>query len=94
MTGPVAQMVALTCFANARLAGREIGTFFPTNSTCQFCEDVAFLGPMGFFRAVVRGRQVAATPDEWFRWLAERRAQVERAELVYIAHQLDFLVKV
>ena len=27
-------------------------------------------------------------------WLSVRRNQVERAELVYIAHQLDFLVKV
>ncbi len=27
-------------------------------------------------------------------WLAQRRAQVERAELVYIAHQMDFLVRV
>jgi hypothetical protein len=26
-------------------------------------------------------------------WLSERRAQVERGELVYIAHQIDFLVK-
>ncbi len=26
-------------------------------------------------------------------WLAARRAQVERGELVYIAHQMDFLVK-
>ncbi len=26
-------------------------------------------------------------------WLAGRRAQLERAELVYIAHQMDFLVK-
>ena len=26
-------------------------------------------------------------------WLAGRRAQIERAELVYIAHQLDFLVQ-
>ncbi|HET9912831.1 MAG TPA: hypothetical protein VFQ13_13125 [Anaerolineales bacterium] len=25
-------------------------------------------------------------------WLAERRAQIERGELVYIAHQMDFLV--
>ena len=24
-------------------------------------------------------------------WLAERRAQIERGELVYIAHQMDFL---
>lgn len=27
-------------------------------------------------------------------WIKERRAQVERGELVYIAHQMDFLVKV
>jgi hypothetical protein len=26
-------------------------------------------------------------------WLAKRRAQVERGELVYIAHQMDFLVR-
>jgi hypothetical protein len=26
-------------------------------------------------------------------WLAKRRAQLKRGELVYIAHQLDFLVK-
>ena len=26
-------------------------------------------------------------------WLQERRAQIERGELVYIAHQIDFLVK-
>jgi len=26
-------------------------------------------------------------------WLAERRAQIERGELVYIAHQIDFLVR-
>jgi hypothetical protein len=26
-------------------------------------------------------------------WLAERRAQIERGELVYIAHQMDFLVR-
>jgi hypothetical protein len=27
-------------------------------------------------------------------WIKERRAQIERGELVYIAHQMDFLVKV
>ena len=27
-------------------------------------------------------------------WLAERRAQIERSELVYIAHQMDILAKV
>jgi hypothetical protein len=27
-------------------------------------------------------------------WLKEHRAQIERGELVYIAHQMDFLAKV
>lgn len=32
-------------------------------------------------------------PAAFSAWLAERRAQVERGELVYIAHQMDFLVQ-
>jgi len=31
--------------------------------------------------------------DVFANWLAERRAQIERGELVYLAHQLDFLVR-
>ncbi len=31
--------------------------------------------------------------DAFANWLTERHAQIERGELVYIAHQLDFLVK-
>jgi hypothetical protein len=31
-------------------------------------------------------------PELFRRWLELRRAQIERAELVYIAHQMDFLV--
>jgi hypothetical protein len=27
-------------------------------------------------------------------WLSQRREQIERGELVYIAHQMDFLAKV
>ena len=30
---------------------------------------------------------------EFENWLAKRRAQIERGEFVYIAHQMDFLVK-
>lgn len=30
---------------------------------------------------------------EFAEWLKERRAQIERGELVYIAHQMDFLAK-
>jgi len=31
--------------------------------------------------------------EAFARWLKERHAQIERGELVYIAHQIDFLVK-
>lgn len=31
--------------------------------------------------------------DAFAEWLKKRRAQIERSELVYIAHQLDFLVR-
>jgi hypothetical protein len=31
--------------------------------------------------------------DTFAAWLAQRRTQIERGELVYIAHQMDFLVK-
>jgi len=33
-------------------------------------------------------------PDDFSCWLKERRDQIECGELVYIAHQIDFLVKV
>lgn len=32
-------------------------------------------------------------PDAFKNWLKERRAQIDRGELVYIAHQMDFLVQ-
>ena len=32
--------------------------------------------------------------DDFSCWLKERRTQIERGELVYIAHQMDFLVRV
>jgi hypothetical protein len=31
---------------------------------------------------------------EFAAWLQKRRAQIERGELVYIAHQMDFLTKI
>jgi len=46
-----------------------------------------------FFETSLTGRPDLDQAD-FARWLAERRAQVERGELVYIAHQLDFLVRV
>jgi hypothetical protein len=31
---------------------------------------------------------------EFANWIKQRRAQIERGKLVYIAHQIDFLAKV
>lgn len=38
--------------------------------------------------------QPELSADEFAGWLKERRTQIERGELVYIAHQMDFLVRV
>lgn len=39
------------------------------------------------------GRQPGLEPGALAGWLAERQAQIRRGELVYIAHQMDFLVQ-
>jgi hypothetical protein len=46
-----------------------------------------------FFEESLRGH-AELDADVFTRWLAERHAQIERGELVYIAHQMDFLAKV
>jgi tRNA A58 N-methylase Trm61 len=46
-----------------------------------------------FFEESLRGH-AELNSIAFANWLKERRAQVERGELVYIAHQMDFLAKV
>lgn len=45
-----------------------------------------------FFEESLTSRPDLA-PNKFAGWLRERRAQIERGDLVYIAHQMDFLVK-
>jgi SAM-dependent methyltransferase len=45
-----------------------------------------------FFEASLGGH-TALDARQFQNWLAQRRAQIEHGELVYIAHQTDFLVK-
>lgn len=46
-----------------------------------------------FFEESLRGN-VNLDANEFASWLKERHAQIERGELVYIAHQMDFLARV
>ena len=46
-----------------------------------------------FFEESLTGH-VELNATAFANWIKERRAQIERGELVYIAHQMDFLVKV
>ncbi len=45
-----------------------------------------------FFEESLSG-QPGLEPAAFAAWLAERRAQIDRGELVYIAHQMDFLAR-
>jgi hypothetical protein len=69
VNGPIAQIVALTCFGNAFLQGQNIPGFFPQNSTCQFCEYVHFVSIEKPFFGKGKEREIAGTPDEWFTYL-------------------------
>lgn len=73
MNGPIAQLVALTCYGNASLRGIPHDRFFPDNSTCQFCDRVDFTEVRRGLLGRARERVVAATPDEWFETLTRER---------------------
>lgn len=74
MNGPIAQIVALTCFGNAFLADRPMNQFFPTNSTCQFCEKVNFVTLDKSLFGKQKETLVASTPDAWFTYIKKRGA--------------------
>src|SRR5881398_775261 len=74
MTGPVAQLVALTCHGKAFLKGDAVTGFFQTSSTFQFCDRVTFVAVIK--RLLGKSREVilAQNPDEWFSYLKEQHA--------------------
>lgn len=75
MTGPIAQNVALTCYGNAFLKDDTVPQFFPTNSTCQFCDRVTFVEVVKPLLRKQREIEVANKPDEWFSYLKRRGAR-------------------
>jgi len=75
MNGPIAQLVATTCYGNAFLQHvPNIPRFFPDNSTCQFCESITFVEIKTPLIRKQREVIIADTPDDWFRYLKEREA--------------------
>jgi hypothetical protein len=61
---------------------------------CYPADEAAFLRSiLHFFETSLTGHP-DLDPAQFSRWLAQRRAQVKEGKLIYIAHQLDFLVRV
>ncbi len=69
MNGEIAQIVALTCYGNAFLKDIQVGEFFPGNSTCIFCDSVTFVTVEKSFLGKLKEKEVAKTPEEWFKFL-------------------------
>jgi len=79
MNGPIAQLVALACHANARI--RRIAPasrFFADNSTCRFCDSIVFVRERRGWLGRARMEQVAPDPDAWFHRLAASGARSVR----------------
>ena len=73
MNDTIAQMVALTCYGNASLAGYDAGSFFPDHPTVAFCERVEFVQVARAADGRNAEQRVADTPQAWFGWLREQR---------------------
>ncbi|HSM72038.1 MAG TPA: hypothetical protein VK851_10885 [Anaerolineales bacterium] len=48
---------------------------------------------LAFFEESLTGHD-DLNADEFADWIKERRAQIERGELIYVAHQMDFLARI
>lgn len=75
MNGPIAQIVALTCYGNAFLEGGTVAGVFATNSTGQFCDRVTFVEVVKPLLRKQREIEIAKSPDEWFSYLKGRGAR-------------------
>jgi len=72
VNGEIAQRVALVCHGNAFFRGNTIPDFFPSNSTCQFCDGITFVEFKKVFYVDVREQEIASNPNRWFAVLRER----------------------
>jgi SAM-dependent methyltransferase len=78
--------------ADVLAAGASDWVVYPENG--QYPADEAYFLHfiLHFFEQSLAGRPELDS-DAFAAWLKERRSQVDRGELVYIAHQMDFLVQ-
>lgn len=74
-------------------AGSSDWVVYPKNRKYP-ADEAYFLNFILHFIEETLGNHADLDADEFTRWLKDRRAQIERGELVYIAHQMDFLAKV
>jgi hypothetical protein len=74
-------------------AGASDWVVYATNGKYP-ADEAYFLNFILHFFEESLANQPELNANEFTDWLKERRAQIERGELVYIAHQMDFLVKV
>jgi hypothetical protein len=86
-------------FGHLRLAGADVlaagASDWVVHATSgQYPQEEAYFLHfiLHFFEEALAG-DPELDPAEFAGWLAARRAQIERAELTYIAHQMDFLAR-
>ncbi|MFL6689615.1 MAG: hypothetical protein ACJ8IR_05430 [Alphaproteobacteria bacterium] len=82
MNGTIAQLVALTCHANAALNDIDI-SFWPGNSTCKFCRTINFVTLKKSLLQNTREIEVASNPNAWFEYLRNRKAS--GASILFLA---------
>jgi hypothetical protein len=79
MVGPTAQLIALACHFNGRARGIPAEIFFPSNSTCRFCEYVRLVRRRcNWFGKSTSWQTDASTPDVWL----AREAKPDRSALI------------
>src|ERR1051325_1018733 len=69
MTGTITQFVSLTCHGNAFVRGMPLPTFWPSNSTFQFCDRVNFVEFAKTFLGKWKEKAVAENPRLLFDYL-------------------------
>src|SRR5436190_701715 len=74
MTGPLVQMVALTCHGNAFLRGHAVPELLRDNSAFQFCDSVKFLKLRKTLLGKTTEEVLAGNPNAWLEMLKAEAA--------------------